>query len=241
MLHINNLTYRVGQRVLFDQATVLVASGHRVGFVGRNGSGKTTLFRLILGEIEDHDSSIKIRKGMSVGTVAQEAPSGPESLIDTVLAADMELTDLNSRAETATDPQEISEIHIRLADINAQTATARAARILAGLGFSDEAQNRRCTEFSGGWRMRVALAATLFANPDLLLLDEPTAGMARHDTNRTIDLLQKIKERGMTKVIIEHDMHVVFSLADRISVLARGHIIATGTPDQIKNNPKVLL
>jgi ATP-binding cassette subfamily F protein 3 len=233
MLHISDLTYRVGQRILFDQATVVVAPGHRVGFVGRNGSGKTTLFRLILGEIEDHDSSIKIRKGMSVGTVAQEAPSGPESLIDTVLAADVELTDLNHRAETATDPQEISEIHIRLADINAQTATARAARILAGLGFSDDAQNRRCTEFSGGWRMRVALAATLFANPDLLLLDEPTNHL---DLEAALWLEGYLATWQGTIIIISHDRTLLNKVVDHIVHLEDTKLVHyTGGYDQFEN------
>lgn len=202
MLHINDLTYRIGPRVLFDQATVAISEGHRVGLVGRNGTGKTTLFKLILGEISGDDGAIQIQKNWRVGTVAQEAPSGDESLISTVLAADQELTELNARAETATDPQEIAEIHTRLADIDAQTAPARAARILAGLGFDEEAQNRGCTEFSGGWRMRVALAATLFARPDLLLLDEPTNHL---DLEAALWLEGYLASWKGTVLIISHD------------------------------------
>ncbi|MGY9061821.1 MAG: ABC-F family ATP-binding cassette domain-containing protein [Rhodospirillales bacterium] len=233
MLNINDLTYRVGQRVLFDQATVVVADGHRVGFVGRNGSGKTTLFRLILGETSDDDGSINVRKGKTVGTVAQEAPSGPESLIDTVLAADHELADLNARAETATDPQEISEIHTRLADIDAQTATARAARILAGLGFSEDAQNRRCTEFSGGWRMRVALAATLFASPDLLLLDEPTNHL---DLEAALWLEGYLASWQGTIIIISHDRTLLNRVVDHIVHLDDMKLVRyTGGYDQFEN------
>ena len=233
MLNINDLTYRVGQRVLFDQATVVVADGHRVGFVGLNGSGKTTLFRLILGETSDDDGSINVRKGKTVGTVAQEAPSGPESLIDTVLAADHELADLNARAETATDPQEISEIHTRLADIDAQTATARAARILAGLGFSEDAQNRRCTEFSGGWRMRVALAATLFASPDLLLLDEPTNHL---DLEAALWLEGYLASWQGTIIIISHDRTLLNRVVDHIVHLDDMKLVRyTGGYDQFEN------
>ena len=174
MLQINGLTYRIGGRTLLDHATVSVAKGRKIGLVGRNGAGKTTLFRLITGEISPDDGEVSVLGRARVGTVAQEAPGGPESLLDTVLAADAELAALTAEAGTAADPDRIAEIHTRLADIGAHTAPARAAAILAGLGFDEAAQRRPCAEFSGGWRMRVALAGALFARPDLLLLDEPT-------------------------------------------------------------------
>ncbi len=233
MLHINDLTYRIGPRLLFDQTTVAIASGHRVGLVGRNGSGKTTLFRMILGEISGDVGAIQIRKGMRVGTVAQEAPSGSDSLITTVLAADQELSELNARAETATEPQEIAEIHTRLADIDAQTAPARAARILAGLGFDDAAQNRGCTEFSGGWRMRVALASTLFARPDLLLLDEPTNHL---DLEAALWLEGYLAAWQGTVVIISHDRTLLNKVVTQIIHLDECKLVRyTGGYDQFEN------
>jgi ATP-binding cassette subfamily F protein 3 len=159
MLSINNLTYRVGARLLFDQSSAVVSSGQRVGLVGRNGAGKTTLLRLISGELEPDGGSIDKPSRWRVGITRQEAPDGPASLIETVLSADRELARLNQEADTAYDPHRIAEIHTRLRDKDAHTAEARAARILAGLGFDTAAQRRPCAEFSGGWRMRVALAA----------------------------------------------------------------------------------
>src|SRR5512135_3436451 len=163
MLHIHELTYRVAGRLLFDRATVAVDAGHRVGLVGPNGSGKTTLLRLIAGELHPDGGSISLPPRWRTGTVAQEAPDGPASLLDTVLAADAERTALLAEAETATDPHRIAEIHTRLADIDAHAAPARAAAILSGLGFDERDQARPCAELSGGMRMRVALAAALFA------------------------------------------------------------------------------
>ena len=174
MLHITDLTYRIAGRTLFDRASAVIPKGHKVGLVGRNGTGKTTLLRLILGVLAPDGGSISLPEGLRVGTVAQEAPDGPESVLDTVLAADRERASLLAEADIAADPHRIAEIHTRLTDIEAHTAPARAARILAGLGFDAEAQALPCSDFSGGWRMRVALAGALFAAPDLLLLDEPT-------------------------------------------------------------------
>ncbi|HJU30771.1 MAG TPA: ATP-binding cassette domain-containing protein, partial [Hyphomicrobiaceae bacterium] len=162
MLHVNDLTYRIEGRVIFDQATAGIPAGHKVGFVGRNGSGKTTLLRLIAGELQPDDGSINVPRATRIGWVTQEAPGGPDSLIDYVLAADKERARLLAEAETAHDPARIADIHERLAQIRAHAAPSRAARILAGLGFDDAAQARPCSEYSGGWRMRVALAAMLF-------------------------------------------------------------------------------
>ncbi len=202
MLHINDLVYRIGGRTLFNGVTVNVPKGHRVGLVGRNGTGKTTLFKLILGELSADEGSLKVRPGSRVGTVAQEAPSGSDTLINVVLAADIERTELLAHAETATDPADIAEIHTRLADINAETAPARAARILAGLGFDEHAQQRPCSEYSGGWRMRVALAATLFENPDFLLLDEPTNHL---DLEAALWLENYLTNWPGTMIVISHD------------------------------------
>ena len=174
MLQIENLCYRIGPRVLLDAATAAVPVGHRVGLVGRNGTGKTTLLKLIMQELTPDSGSISIPPRWRIGVTRQEAPSGVASVIDTVLGADTELRDLNAEANTAADPDRISYIYERLAEKEAHTAPARAARILAGLGFDEVAQWRPLNEFSGGWRMRVMLAALLFTEPDLLLLDEPT-------------------------------------------------------------------
>lgn len=216
MLHINDLVYRIGGRTLFDGATLHVPDGHKIGLVGRNGTGKTTLFRLILGELSPDDGRVQVRKGMRVGTVAQEAPSGAQTLLQHVLAADPERTELLARAETANDAHEIAEIHTRLADISAETAPARAARILAGLGFDEAAQGRPCGEFSGGWRMRVALAAALFAAPDLLLLDEPTNHL---DLEAALWLEGYLMSWPGTLVVISHDRTLLNTVVNEIAHL----------------------
>lgn len=169
MLHINDITYRIGARLLIDKATVALPDGARAGLVGRNGAGKSTLMRILLGEIAPESGGVMLPRGARIGTVEQEAPDGPQSLIDFVLDADTERKALMEEAETASEPNRIAEIQTRLADIGAHAAPARAARILSGLGFDEEAQKRALSTFSGGWRMRVALAAVLFSEPDLLL------------------------------------------------------------------------
>ena len=202
MLHINDLTFRIEGRPLFEQATLAVRKGDKVGLVGRNGTGKSTLFNLIKGDLSVDDGSISLRKGARLGAVDQEVPSGPESLMETVLTADTERTALFLEAETATDPTRIADIYTRLADIDAYTAEARAGSILSGLGFSGEDQQKSCSEFSGGWRMRVALAAMLFASPDLLLLDEPTNYL---DVEGSVWLESHIRNYPGTAFIVSHD------------------------------------
>ncbi len=202
MLHINDLTYRIEGRPLFTQATLAISKGHKVGLVGRNGIGKSTLFRLIKGDISPDDGDINLRKNMRMGVVDQEVPSGPQSLMETVLAADTERMALLEEAEIATEPNRIAAIHTRLSDINAYSAEARAGSILSGLGFSGEAQLKPCSDFSGGWRMRVALAAMLFANPDMLLLDEPTNYL---DVEGAVWLEDHIRTYPGTAFIISHD------------------------------------
>ncbi|AWZ00253.1 putative ABC transporter ATP-binding protein YheS [Rhodobiaceae bacterium] len=202
MLHINDITYRIDGRLLIDHATAAIPAGHKVGLVGRNGSGKSTLLKLITKQLEPETGGISLPKRSVIGGVAQEAPAGPISLIDTVLAANTERASLLEEAETATDPHRIAEIQTRLADMNAHAAPARAATILAGLGFDEETQARPCSDFSGGWRMRVALAAVLFAEPDLLLLDEPTNYL---DLEGAIWLENYLKTYPYSVIIVSHD------------------------------------
>ncbi|MCW8952838.1 MAG: ABC-F family ATP-binding cassette domain-containing protein [Rhodospirillales bacterium] len=221
MLHIKDLTYRIGGRALFDSATVAVPAGHRVGLVGRNGTGKTTLFRLIAGDIPVDAGSITLHQRARIGRVQQDTPSGPQSLIDFVLAADAERESLLAEAETATDPQRIAEIHNRLADTDAHTAPARAAAILAGLGFDDEAQQRPLDSFSGGWRMRVALAATLFTRPDVLLLDEPSNHL---DLEATLWLEGYLSEYPGTLLLISHERGLLNTVPEEIIHLENGKL-----------------
>ncbi len=221
MLHINGLTYRIAGRTLLDDASVAVPEGHKIGIVGRNGVGKSTLFRLILGEIPAESGTVTLPRNARIGTVAQEAPGGPETLIDTVLAGDRELTELNAESATATDPHRIAEIQMRLADIDAHSAPARAAIILSGLGFSEETQNGPCSALSGGWRMRVALAAALFARPDVLLLDEPTNYL---DLEGTIWLTSFIRDYPHTVIMISHDRDLLNEAVGYILHLERGKL-----------------
>jgi ATP-binding cassette subfamily F protein 3 len=221
MLHINDLTYRIGERLLIDRASVAIPTGARVGLVGRNGAGKTTLFRIVRGEIAPEAGAITTSRNARIGSVEQEAPGGAQSLIDFVLDADVERGRLVREAETAADPVRIAEIQTRLADIDAHAAPARAARILAGLGFDEAAQGRALSEFSGGWRMRVALAAVLFAEPDLLLLDEPTNYL---DLEGAMWLVEYLKTYPATVVIISHDRDLLDDVANHILHLDRGKL-----------------
>jgi len=222
MLHINDLTYRIAGRPLFEQATVALNVNHKAGFVGRNGAGKSTLIRLILDEIHPDEGSISVRPRARVACVAQEAPDGTISLIDCVLATDTERAALLDESETATDPNRIAHIHERLTDIDAYTAPTRAAAILSGLGFDEEAQQRHLNSFSGGWRMRVALAATLFADPDLLLLDEPTNHL---DLEAAMWLETHLKNWRGTMLIISHDRTFLNAVADEIIHLEERRLV----------------
>ncbi|MDR7032377.1 ATP-binding cassette subfamily F protein 3 [Mesorhizobium sp. BE184] len=202
MLAINDLSLRIAGRLLLDHASLTLPAGTKAGLVGRNGTGKTTLFRAITGDLSSETGSVSIPKNTRIGQVAQEAPGTEEPLIEIVLKADKERASLLEEEKTATDPDRIAEIHIRLADIDAHSAESRAATILAGLGFDDDAQKRPAASFSGGWRMRVALAAVLFSEPDLLLLDEPTNYL---DLEGTLWLENYVAKYPHTVLLISHD------------------------------------
>jgi len=221
MLTIHELCVRVAGRLLVDRASVQIPSGARVGLVGRNGAGKSSLFRAIGGEIAIESGRIELAARASVRRLAQEAPDGPQSLVDTVLAAHEERTRLLAEAETARDPLRVAEVQTRLADIGAHAAPAHAAAILAGLGFDSNEQGRACAEFSGGWRMRVALAAALFAEPDLLLLDEPTNYL---DLEGTLWLQDHLARYPRTVIIISHDRDLLDQAVDHILHLERGRL-----------------
>lgn len=213
MLHIQNITFRIAGRTLLDKASVTIPSGARIGLFGRNGTGKTSLFKLITEEWSLESGSITIAKNTRIGKVAQEAPSGNQSLLSFVLASDQERTNLLNEAKTASDPNRIADIQTRLTDIDAHSAEARASRILAGLGFNSSAQQLPCSDFSGGWRMRVALASILFCEPDLLLLDEPTNYL---DLEGTLWLESYLARYPYTVIIISHDRDLLNNAVNHI-------------------------
>jgi len=213
MLSISNVTYRVAGRVLLENATASISAGHRVGLVGRNGAGKSTLFGLILNELQPDQGDIEIQRGVRIGVVAQEAPGGPMTPQDVVLDADLERAALLREADTSDDGERLAEVHMRLVDIDAHTAPMRAAEILAGLGFTEEMQQQPMSSFSGGWRMRVALAAALFAQPELLLLDEPTNHL---DLEATVWLEAYLQKYPHTLLVISHDRQILNACVDHI-------------------------
>jgi ATP-binding cassette subfamily F protein 3 len=213
MITISDISARIAGRLLLDHASVSLPSGTKAGLVGRNGAGKSTLFRVITGDLGAESGTISIPKNARMGQVKQEAPGTEDSLITIVLSADKERAALLAEAETATDPHRIAEIQMRLVDIDAHSAEARAASILSGLGFDQEAQARPASSFSGGWRMRVALASVLFTEPDLLLLDEPTNYL---DLEGTMWLEEYIRRYPHTVIIISHDRDMLNNAVNSI-------------------------
>ncbi|WP_136635523.1 ABC-F family ATP-binding cassette domain-containing protein [Pseudooceanicola onchidii] len=202
MLRIQDISYSIAGRPLLEGASATIPAGHKVGIVGRNGAGKSTLFRLIRGELTLDGGAISVPEKARIGGVAQEVPGNEVSLLDTVLAADTERASLMAESETATDPTRIADIQTRLADIDAWSAEGRASSILRGLGFTEAEQHMPCSAFSGGWRMRVALAGVLFSQPDLLLLDEPTNYL---DLEGALWLESYLQRYPHTVLIISHD------------------------------------
>ncbi len=213
MLHITDLSFRHGERVLFDRASAAFSDGWKVGLVGRNGAGKSTLLKLIQGQLEADSGTINLMGRTKIGSVPQDPPGGDISVLDAVLAADVERTALLAEAETSHDGLRLADIHMRLDEINAASAPSRAASILNGLGFDNDAQARRCGEFSGGWRMRVALAGTLFSDPDLLILDEPSNHLDLEAMLWLTDHLQKFRN---TLLMVSHDRDLLNDVCDHI-------------------------
>jgi ATP-binding cassette subfamily F protein 3 len=212
MLQLDSLTFNAWGRRFFDRASVNIPPTAKVGIAGRNGVGKTTLFKLIMGELQPDGGSIELPRGARIGAVAQEHPATPVTLIETILEADVERHSLYAELETA-EPERMGDIWGRLIEIDADRAPARAAEILSGLGFSTEDLDRAMSEFSGGWRMRVALAAALFAEPDLLLLDEPTNYL---DLEGALWLEARLKKYPHSALIISHDRELLNNSVDHI-------------------------
>ena len=239
MINFKNIYFSIGGVPLFENASGFVPTGHKVGVVGRNGAGKTTLFKLILNEIILDAGVIEVPKNYKIGYVSQEAPSTEVTLLDTVLEADIERSKLLHNAQIEKDPNKIAEIYTRLSDINAYSAEARASSILNGLGFSKEDLIRPCSSFSGGWRMRVALASVLFSNPELLLLDEPTNYLDFEGSVWLENYLQKFKN---TALVISHDRNLLNKSVTSILHLTQKKLIFyNGNYDFFDNERRVQL
>jgi ATP-binding cassette subfamily F protein 3 len=232
MLQIDNLVFDSWGRRFFDRASVTIPDGTKVGLVGRNGVGKSTLFKLIVGELAAQEGDILLPKAAKIGSVDQEHPATPVTLLDTILAADTKREALNAQLETA-EPEHLAEIYQHLNAIDADRAPARAAEILSGLGFSNDDLARPMAEFSGGWRMRVALAAALFAEPDLLLLDEPTNYL---DLEGALWLEARLKKYPKTALIVSHDRELLNNSVDAILHLSEGKLdLYTGGYDDFEH------
>ncbi len=219
MLNLNALTVRLGGRTILDRATAALPGQAKVGLIGRNGAGKSTLMKVMIGELEADDGGIEMPRKTRIGYIAQEAPAGDATPFETVLAADTERAALLTASETETDANKLADMHERLIAIDAYTAPARAARILVGLGFDEEMQGRALDSYSGGWKMRVALAALLFSEPDLLLLDEPSNHL---DLEATLWLESFLKTYPGMMVVISHERDLLNNVVDHILHLENG-------------------
>ncbi len=221
MLNLNGITVRLGGRIILDRASAALPPRSRVGLIGRNGAGKSTLMKVMIGQLDPDDGSCDMPRDTRLGYIAQEAPSGTATPFETVLEADKERAALMAEAEHTEDPDRLGHIYERLTSIDAYTAPARAARILVGLGFDEEMQGRPLDSYSGGWKMRVALASLLFSNPDLLLLDEPSNHL---DLEATMWLENFLKAYRGTVVVISHERDLLNNVVDYILHLEGGKV-----------------
>ncbi len=221
MLGINGITVRLGGRTILDRATAAIPPGGRVGLIGRNGAGKSTLMKVMIGSLDPDEGSIEMPRRTRLGYIAQDAPTGTATPAETVLAADVERAELLEESETCTDPDRLGDIHERLLAIDAYSAPSRAARILTGLGFDEDMQNQPLDSFSGGWKMRVALAALLYSAPDVLLLDEPSNHL---DLEATLWLENFLKSYPATVVVISHERDLLNNVVDNILHLQGGKL-----------------
>lgn len=212
MIDINDITVRIGSKVLLDHASAHISDSQKVGLVGANGCGKSTLFRVLLGQQETETGDVYFPRGSRVATVAQEQNDIDIHILDFVLAADKERTELLARLQNASE-FELAEIHERLNLIGAASAEGRASAILNGLGFDNADFHRPVREFSGGWRMRLALAAALFQPSDILLLDEPTNHL---DLEASVWLENHLRKYAGTLLLISHDKYILNDLCDYI-------------------------
>jgi len=221
MLTIQNITVRLGGRNIIDRASAAIPPGGKVGLIGRNGAGKSTLVKAIIGELEPDDGEIEMPRRTRLGYIAQEAPNGTATPFDTVLAADTEREELLAESETCHEPHRLGDIHDRLLAIDAYSAPSRAARILIGLGFDEEMQAQPLDSFSGGWKMRVALASLLFSAPDVMLLDEPSNHL---DLEATLWLENFLKAYPGTLIVISHERDLLNNVVDHILHLQGGKL-----------------
>ena len=221
MLAINGITVRLGGRTILDRAGAAIPPGGKVGLIGRNGAGKSTLMKAMIGELDPDEGEIEMPRRTRLGYIAQDAPSGSITPEEAVLAADVERAELLAEAETCTDPHRLGDIHERLLAIDAYSAPSRAARILTGLGFDEAMQAQPLDSFSGGWRMRVALAAVLFSAPDVLLLDEPSNHL---DLEATLWLENFLKSYPATLIVISHERDLLNNVVDHILHLQGGKL-----------------
>jgi ATP-binding cassette, subfamily F, member 3 len=232
MLSLQGITYRIGSRLLLDNVSVNIPAGRRVGLVGPNGAGKTTLFKIISGELAADDGAVSFIKGANLGMVRQDMPDDETPILDVVLSSHTERTALLREAEETQDLDRIGYIYERLNEINAYDAPARAAAILAGLGFSEAAQSSPISSFSGGWRNRVALASVLFLEPNVLLLDEPTNHLDIESMVWLENFLMRYRE---TLIIISHDRDILNKTVDHILHLENKKLVLyTGTYDEFE-------
>jgi len=239
VLKISNVNKNFGGLQALDNVNLDIEKGKVHAIIGPNGAGKSTLLNVCIGLLTPDTGTVTFCGENVIGKQPHEINQMGLARVFQTPEIFPELTLLENVMIPAFSKRDGAfKLKIFKAVVNESQIQHDAREVLKSIGMEDKIMHL-AGSMSRGDKRRLELAMSLIQHPKLLLLDEPTAGMARHDTNQTIDLLKKIKESGMTKIIIEHDMHVVFSVADTISVLARGAIIATGTPDEIRGNPVV--